>query len=123
MNGEVANETFTLWSLGSYLLIVLGTGIVLWAARLQWRGPDPDAVAPAKPLDMVRSLRAVLVGGALVGLGVGLLWDNRWIIGISLIIGLEELLETSVVVMALRDEKARQETEKTADKSSPDVSD
>ena len=123
MNAEVPNETFTLLSFASYLLIVLGAAIVLWAARLQWRGPDSDAVAPAKPLDMVRSLRAVLVGGALVGLGVGLLWDNRWIIGISLIIGLEELLETSVVVMALRDEKARQETEKNAEKPNPDASD
>ena len=93
-------------------MIGLGTAVVFWAARLQWRGPIPDAVAPAKPLDMVRSLRAVLVGAALVGLGFGLLYDNRWVIGISLIIGLEELLETSVVVMALRDEKARREAER-----------
>lgn len=102
-------------SLGSYILIGLGTGIVLWAARLQWRGPAPDAVAPAKPLDMVRSLRAVLVGAALVGLGMGLLYANRWVIGISLIIGLEELLETSFVVMALRDEKTRREAERAAE--------
>jgi len=96
-------------------LIALGAAVVLWAVRLQRRGPAPGAVAPTKPLDMVRALRAVLVGAALMGLGVGLLWENRWVVGISLIIGLEELLETSVVVMALRDEKARQEREKERD--------
>ena len=49
--------------------------------------------------------------------------DFMWPVLISLIIGLEELLETSVVVMALRDEKARQETEKNAEKPNPDASD
>ena len=95
----------------SYLSILLGTGVILWAVRLHWRRPSTDAVAPTKPLNMVRSLRAVLVGAALVGLGCGVLLHSRWMIGLSLIIGLEELLETSVVVMALRDEKARREAE------------
>lgn len=105
---------FNWLALGATISILAGTAIVIWAVRLQLRGPARDAVAPAKPLDMVRSLRAVLVGAAMVGLGFGLLTDNRWVIGISLIIGLEELLETSVVVMALRDEKARQEREQAA---------
>jgi hypothetical protein len=95
------------------LSIVSGSCILFWAARLAFvRLPD-SAVAPRRPLNMVRSLRAVLVGLSLVGLGTGLIWRNNWLVGISLIIGLEELLETTVVVMALRDETARRESDES----------
>jgi hypothetical protein len=43
--------------LGFYVCIAVGSLIVVWAAMLQWRGTPTDAVAPAKPLDMMRSLR------------------------------------------------------------------
>jgi hypothetical protein len=86
-----------------------GAAILAWAVRLGVSRLPAGAVAPRRPLNMVRSLRALLVGASLIGLGAGLLWENGWLVGLSLIIGLEELLETTVVVLALRDETNRRE--------------
>jgi hypothetical protein len=88
-----------------------GVAVVAWAVALAFTRLPPGAVAPRRPLNMVRSLRAVLVGVSMVGLGAGLYWRNGWLVGLSLIIGLEELLETTVVVLALRDETARRESD------------
>lgn len=88
-----------------------GAAVIARAICLARTRLPTNTVAPRRPLKMVRSLRAVLVGGSLLGLGAGLYWRNGWLVGLSLIIGLEELLETTVVVLALRDEAARREDE------------
>lgn len=102
----------TLTGAAAILASLAGSGLLGWAAWRSFHREVPGAVPPTKPLNMVMALRAALVGGALVALGAGLWLDNSLLIGLALIIGLEELLETSVVVMALRDERARQESER-----------
>ena len=46
---------------------------------------------------------------ALVALGAGMAYDLDWLVALALIIGAEELLETSFMAAALRDEVARRE--------------
>jgi hypothetical protein len=108
------------------VLLAAGAWALAWSARLQLRArrrrrgragrrsacsdvqaADPDAPGPRKALDIVRGIRAVLVGAALVGTGAGWIWQIPWLVGLSLIIGGQELLETSVVAAALRDELRR----------------
>jgi hypothetical protein len=74
----------------------------------------PLPIGPDRTLALVRRLRLVLVGGALTGAGVGLLADMAWLVTLSLIIGCEELLESSVFAAALRDESARRRAEASA---------
>jgi hypothetical protein len=87
------------------LLLVRG---VLRRAR-ERRSPPRSGNANA--LGLVRSLRLVLVGGGLAGTGVGLLADVDWLVALSLIIGGQELLETSIIAAALRDEERRRAME------------
>lgn len=56
---------------------------------------------------MVRALRAVLAGGALAGVGASWLWQWPVAAFVAVVIGLEELWETSVVVGALDDARRR----------------
>jgi hypothetical protein len=72
------------------------------------------ADGPSKTLGLVRSIRRVLVGLALVGIGAGTLGGISWLVTLSLIIGGEELLESTVVAAALRDEEGRRAAEAIA---------
>ena len=71
----------------------------------------PLPIGPDRTLALVRRLRLVLVGGALSGAGIGLLTDLPWLVTLSLIIGGQELLESSVFAAALRDESGRRRAE------------
>jgi hypothetical protein len=88
-------------------LVALGTFVVLHGVALgfpAWKSIPPG---PARTLDLVRALRCGLVGGAIACGGIGVLTGSRVCIGLALIIGFEELFETSAVVLALRDEVRR----------------
>ena len=87
---------------GPTLAIVCGLAIVLggiWRHRGVLRLP---LASRASTLPLARTLRAVLVGGALAAAGVGWLYDSRTVVALACVIGLEELMETSVVIAALR---------------------
>jgi hypothetical protein len=90
-------------------LVALGT-FCLARAVIRYARGRRERGATGRNLEWVRALRASLVGGALVGGGFGIFSESAVLVGLALIIGGEELLETSVVVAALKDEKRRSET-------------
>ena len=57
---------------------------------------------------MTRALRSVLTGLATAGVGVAWWTHLDLLLALSLVIGGEELLETSVVIAALDDAERRQ---------------
>jgi hypothetical protein len=85
----------------------LVSGFGLWLVVRGIRRELPGIRLPVsdayKGVAMARALRAVLVGLALAGIGVGWAWNLPSLFGLSCIIGGEEALETSVVIAALRD--------------------
>lgn len=56
---------------------------------------------PPRSLALLRGFRISVVGLCLAGLGAGWFWDVGWLVGLSLIIGGEELLESTVVITAM----------------------
>jgi hypothetical protein len=82
-------------------LALLGVALVVRALRREWtamRGPVTD---PATGGAMVRALRGVLAGLALLGLGIGWAAALPWLVVLSCVIGAEEMLEIGVVLGAL----------------------
>jgi hypothetical protein len=63
--------------------------------------------ATAGTLSLACGLRSVLVGGACVAFATGIFLESSVLVLIALAIGGEELLETSAVIFALRDDLAR----------------
>jgi len=104
---EHAVFTGIYWRLAGATAAAVGALLLLWAARLHVFSRWPLPPGPRKALDLVRAGRAVLVGGALIGVGVGVLLHVKWLVVLALIIGGQELLETSVIAAALRDEERR----------------
>jgi hypothetical protein len=88
---------------------VAASGVSLQLGR---RGNPPRG--PSKDLRLIRSFRRVVVGLALLGVGAGTLTGLSWLVALSLIIGGEELLESSVIAAALRDEERRRAAEALA---------
>jgi hypothetical protein len=56
----------------------------------------------SKPITWVGGFRTAIVGLAIVGLGASWLTQQLWVLLLALAIGGEELLETSVILYALR---------------------
>ena len=56
---------------------------------------------PAKVLTWVRGFRLSMIGLVLAGSGAGRLFDQRWLVVLSLAIGGEETLESSIMHIAL----------------------
>jgi hypothetical protein len=102
----------TLWELSwraypAAALIVLGAGIVVRGIWRQRRGIGLPVTRAAKGAAMTRALRSVLTGLATVGIGVAWLAHLDLLLMVALVIGGEELLETSVVIAALDDAERR----------------
>jgi hypothetical protein len=88
--------------IGPALLVALGLAIVAvgsWRHRVAWHLP---VTSRASTLPLACALRACLVGGAIAAAGLGWLSGSTTVVGLACVIGLEELLETSVVIAALR---------------------
>ena len=87
-------------------LMVAGATIVLGGGR-QWRELRRRERDLRKAVALTRSLRTSLVGLAMAGAACGWLFDVPALLVASLVIGAEELLETSVVSAALGAELRR----------------
>jgi hypothetical protein len=85
-----------------WLQILLGATVVVVGVGRHRRGLRLPLTTSAASLPLASALRAVLVGGACVAAGIGWIAGSRTIVGLACVIGAEELLETSVVIAALR---------------------
>ena len=97
--GEIAAIAAGLW------LAIDGVGTQI-RRRRRWA-----LTGPTELLSLARSFRRAVIGLALAGVGAGLLYGLSWLVVLSLIIGGEEVLESSVIAADLRDEEKRRAAE------------
>lgn len=82
-------------------LIACGMAIVVRSLffSTNTRRPTKD---PERALSLVQSFRIGIIGLCLAGVGFGLWFDLKSVLWLALIIGGEELLESTVIITALR---------------------
>jgi hypothetical protein len=83
---------------------LLALGVALTVRGLRWcraAFPRPRS-ASMQPLTWMLGFRLTIIGLALVGAGAAWLWGLPWLLALSLAIGGEETLETSIAISALR---------------------
>ena len=84
-------------------LAAIGGGIALlvWSVTSNLDDIRRPLSDPTKALGLVRWLRTTILGLGAVAIGIGWLWDSWPLIGLALIIGGEETLETTSVIRAM----------------------
>jgi hypothetical protein len=82
-------------------LILAGSPLLLAGLIIELDGIRRPLRDPAKVLTWVRGFRLSMIGLALAGAGAGWLLDQTWLIVLSLAIGGEETLESSIMHFAL----------------------
>ena len=88
--------------LGTLLLVLASTWGGARAVRAASAEPDGETQHLRQLRHLVRALRWALVGGSAALLGAGLVRDDETLVGLGIIIGLEELYETTMVLGLLR---------------------
>ncbi|MEX2238986.1 MAG: hypothetical protein WEB00_15820 [Dehalococcoidia bacterium] len=81
------------------------SGAAVWAlagARRLAGGLTSPLHRDDRAVAAMSGFRQLVVGLAIAGLIAGLTWDIAWLLWLSVAIGVEELLETSIAVWALR---------------------
>jgi hypothetical protein len=84
-------------------LMALGAAFAVWGAKRGLKGllyavrGDSAQLVP-----FMEGFRATIIGLALVGIGAAWIWHLTWLLAISLAVGGGELLETSLILFALR---------------------
>ena len=90
----------------------MGIGLVASGIRIQVVRRRRLALrGPTELRWLARSFRRVVMGLALIGIGAGSMAHIPWLVTLSLIIGGEEVLESSVMAAALHDEEKRRAAE------------
>jgi hypothetical protein len=82
-------------------LIVAGSPLLLVGVVIEIDGITRPLRDPTKVIAWVRGFRLSMIGLALAGAGAGWLFDQTWLIVLSLAIGGEETLESSIMHFAL----------------------
>ena len=83
------------------ILMAVGLAVGLRGARTFMHGFDRPFDGPSRVLVGVRGFRRGIVGLAIAGVGAAWLWQIDWILVLSLVIGGEELLESTFHIQAL----------------------
>ena len=84
-------------------LIALGIGLALWGLLMVLNGLRGALRGDSgKLLPWIQGFRLTIIGLALAGLGVAWAWHLTWLLVLTLAIGGEETLESSIVIFALR---------------------
>jgi hypothetical protein len=88
-----------------YPLVPIGVAALLFGAfgiRDVARGLRSPNVEPGKALRTMSAFRRMVIGLAGAGVAAGLTWDIQWLFWLSVAIGIEETIESSIAVWALR---------------------
>ena len=84
-------------------LIAVGIGLALWGLLMELNGLRGALRGESgKLLTWIQGFRLSIIGLALTGLGVAWAWHLTWLLVLTLAIGGEETLESSIVIFALR---------------------
>lgn len=89
------------WTGVPWTLFVAGTAMLLLGGRVELDGITRPLRDPAKVITWVRGFRLTMIGLALAGTGAGWLLGQTWLIVLSLAIGGEETIESSIMHFAL----------------------
>ncbi len=90
------------------LLLALGVIILVLGFGNGVRGARRCERDPMRALALMRGFRVGVIGFALALIGTSWLWHIGWLFGLALVIGGQELLESSVLIAALRYDVRRQ---------------
>jgi hypothetical protein len=94
--------TGTSWqTYAASVLLAVGTPLLVAGLVIELNGIMRPLKDPAKVITWVRGFRLSMIGLALAGAGAGWLLDQTWLIVLSLAIGGEETLESSIMHFAL----------------------
>jgi hypothetical protein len=83
-------------------LLALGVLLAIRGVQRCSRALPRPRSGAMHPLDWMRGFRLTLFGLAVAGIGAAWLWQLDWLFWLSLAIGGEETLETSIAIPALR---------------------
>ncbi len=84
-------------------LIAVGIGLALWGLLMELNGLRGALRGDSgKLLTWIQGFRLSIIGLALAGLGAAWAWHLDWLLVLSLAIGGEETLESSIVIFALK---------------------
>lgn len=82
-------------------LVAIGLAVAVWGAYHGVSTAQREARDPRRALALLQGFRTSVIGLALAGIGAAWCWEIGWLFGLSIIIGGEELLESTVVIAAL----------------------
>jgi hypothetical protein len=91
----------TIWTITQIVLMVAGIPLAIRGLRREWRAIWLPIGTPGKVLQFFRGFRMSVIGLALIGIGAGWMLGQTWLILLSLAIGIEETIESSIDVFAL----------------------
>jgi hypothetical protein len=83
------------------LLMAAGAGLALAGGRRAIIGMVRPIKEPGKALSIYRGFRRMVIGLAVLGIGVAWAWHLEWVLALSLIIGAGEVFESSLDIWAL----------------------
>ena len=84
-------------------LMALGIGLAMWGLLMLLNGLRSALRGDsAKILLWIEGFRLLIIGLAFTGVGVAWAWHLTWLLVLTLAIGGEETLESSIVIFALR---------------------
>ena len=103
-------ESMTGLAWGAYpaaALLLVGSALAFQGLlRCRAALPHPRS-GVMEPLTWMRGFRLTIVGLAVAGVGAAWLWHLGWLLALSLAVGGEEALETSIAIHALRSQAGR----------------
>lgn len=86
------------------VLMLAGAAMAVWAIRraaAEMRRAPRD---PARAFALLRGFRRAMIGLCVMALGIGWFWQLPTVVGLALIIGFEETLESSTMIAAVKHE-------------------
>jgi hypothetical protein len=84
------------------LVMALGGGITTRNIVVGIRSVRRQKKDPERALALLQGFRRTIIGLSVTGLGAAWFWDSAFLFGLSLIIVGEELLESTVMISALK---------------------
>lgn len=93
-----------------FLVPISGVALLFGALGIRdiARGLRSPNVEPGKALRTMSAFRRMVIGLAGAGIAAGLAWDIEWLFWLSVAIGIEETIESSIAVWALEQGKRLQ---------------
>ena len=85
---------------------LIGGGLIALAIVRQLTAHSPWSQT-SRLLVWLRGFRMTIIGAALIGIALGLLWGQTWLLVLSLGIAGEEIFETSWMISTLEHDRRR----------------